>query len=182
MLAASGVSFSHYAVWLMAPLALRLGAAVGRIRRVRARWIVAGGALAVIALMAVGDLVNVGPRPAASVVSDWAADLECVAGMPSVLVVVDHVGANLEAGCAMDVDPMSLALVLPDAGNLTRDRFLASEEWRERWWSYLEGADGAALDPDQLEWLEAEHRAVLEREFVVVERVGGVELWSRRGD
>ncbi|GAA1057571.1 hypothetical protein GCM10017608_17520 [Agromyces luteolus] len=180
-LAASGVSFYHYAVWLMAPLALALGAAVGRIRRTRARRLVAAGGLAVIALMAVGDLVVVGPRPAASVVADWAAEHECVAGMPSVLVVADHVGRNLEAGCTMDVDPLSLSLTLPDAGELTRDRFLASEEWQARWWSYLEGADGAALDPDELDWLDAEHREEFEREFTLVHRVGGLELWSRRG-
>ncbi|WP_353813867.1 hypothetical protein [Agromyces sp. SYSU T00266] len=182
VLAASGVSFYHYAVWLMAPLALALGAAVGRIRRARARRLVAAGGLAVIALMAVGDVVIVGPRPSASVVADWAAEHECVAGMPSVLVVADHVGANIEARCTMDVDPLSLALTLPDAGRLTRDRFLGSEEWQERWWSYLADADGAALDPDELGWLDPAHREEFEREFTVVERIGGLELWSRRSD
>ncbi|WP_400997991.1 ArnT family glycosyltransferase [Agromyces sp. GXQ0307] len=180
VLAASGVSYYHYAVWLMAPLALCLGATVGSIRRTPARRIVAGGALAVITLMAVGDVVVIGPRPAASVVEDWAADLECVAGMPSRLVVADHVGANLDAGCTMDVDPMSLALVMPDARSLTRERFLDSDEWRDRWWSYLDGADGAVLDPEEVEWLDDERRESFEREFEVVERIGRLELWSRR--
>ncbi|MRX42360.1 hypothetical protein [Agromyces kandeliae] len=181
-LAASGVSFYHYAAWLMAPLALSLGAAVGRLRRARARRIVAAGALGVIGLMAVGDLVVIGPRPEASVVAGWAADHDCVAGMPSVLVVADHVGANLDAGCTMDVDPLSLSLTLPDSGRLTRDRFLASSEWQDRWWSYLEDADGAALDPDELDWLDPAHRDEFERDFAVVERIGGLELWSRQAD
>ncbi|WP_353829087.1 glycosyltransferase 87 family protein [Agromyces sp. SYSU T0242] len=175
----SAMFFYHYAAWIMAPLALSLGAAVGRLRRRRLRVAAVAAASAVLALMAAGDLRSATPTPSASTIRAWATSHDCVAGMPSVLVAADHVGANLAGGCPMDVDPLSLGMTLPEAGNLTHRGLIESTEWTDRWWSYVEGADGAAITADQREWFTPAQRERFEDEFRLDGVVGRIELWSR---
>lgn len=182
LLAIAAMFFYHYATWLMAPLALSLGAAAGRLRRARVRRVVVAGCLAVLAMMTVGDLVRVGPAPAATRMQAWAVQHQCVAGMPSALVAADRVAAGLRGDCPMDIDPLSLGMTLPNAGSLSHRELIESEEWQARWWSYLEGADAAIITPAQRAWLSPAHAAEFEAAFVRDGTIGHHELWSRRAD
>ncbi|WP_188741781.1 hypothetical protein [Agromyces bauzanensis] len=182
LLAVASMFFYHYAAWLMAPLALSLGAAVGRLRRARVRHLVLAGGLVILMLMAAGDLVRVRPTPSATQLQEWAAGRECVAGMPSTLVAADRVGADLDHGCPMDVDPLSLGMTLPNAGSLSHRGLIESDEWQARWWSYIEGADAAVITPGQREWLSPTHAAEFEAAFVQDGTIGDHELWRRPAD
>jgi len=181
VLAVSAMFFYHYAAWLMAPLALSLGAAVGRLRHVVVRRAVLALSLVVLAVMAAGELVPAETTPSARVLQAWAADRSCVAGMTSTLVAADRVATNLDNDCPMDIDPLSLGMTLPNAASLSHRDLVESEAWHARWWSYVEGADAAVMLPSERAWLSEDRLAHFERQFVLDDRIGPYELWIRQG-
>jgi alpha-1,2-mannosyltransferase len=180
LIAASGVFYNHYATWVLAPLALSTGAAVAALshRRVR-RGLVAG--IAAVALVAgLAGLTAVRPTSLRiDEVTAWSSTRECVWGDPTKLIQADTVQRNIARGCAFDVDPFGVGLVLvgPDAaGDAVQDEPVVHQHT----WRQLERADGVVLGTEPAPRAGGSPGRFAE-EFAPAGSSDGVGMWSRRG-
>ncbi|WP_152659492.1 hypothetical protein [Demequina salsinemoris] len=108
----SNTFYYHYATWVIAPLSLSIGHAVGLIRR-QPLQIALATAAALVAMLAVAksalSIESSDLRPAE--IAAWSSTRSCVWGYPTELIQADAVRKNIQNGCAFDVDPLGFWLV-----------------------------------------------------------------------
>jgi hypothetical protein len=164
--------YYHYASWVVAPLALCLGAVTVAVRRLPARRLTAAVAGAAILIVGAGNLI----RPATPVgsptdLTDAASAYDCVWGTPSQLIVADRLSAALANECAIDIDPFGVALADFREGAGRTDSPLWNALWVDHAWEQITSAEavmlqpgngGSFFTPEQLEEFESRREILFE--------------------
>ena len=184
VLAASPVFYYHYAAWATAPLALVVGAAVGRF--VRPGWRVKATLISIaipLLVMTISGLRHLessvleGPALTA-----WGSRHNCTWAFPQQLVSTNSVSSNLRNGCSFDIDPFGVGLTLSDSAVISDDSELTigNARWRERAWKQIGGSDGLILPRDMSKWwFDETQRRVITSDFAVSIATDQVGYWER---
>lgn len=174
--------YYHYASWIIAPLALCLGAATLGIRRIRMRRTTAVVAAAVIIGVGAGDLLRPTlPGGAPRELAAEASSYECVWGTPSQLIVADRLSSGIENGCDIDIDPFGVALTEFREGAGRADLPQWNDLWVAHAWAQITTADAVVIgvaDNDEA-FFTPERRAEFARDFFLVFEDGRTALWAR---
>lgn len=175
--------YYHYASWIIAPLALCLGAVTIAVRRLRARRVVAVAAGAAIIVVGAGNLF----RPAVPIGSPiglaaGSAQYDCVWGTPSQLVVADRLSSDLANGCAIDIDPFGVALADFAEGAGRTDAPQWNPLWLDHAWQQITAADAVILQPGMGDaFFTPAQMADFESRFELVYEDDRATVWARSG-
>ena len=180
----AGASFYyHYAPWLMAPLALALGAVTTRLRRRFTRRAVGLTATVAVLVLAAADLRHV-TAPAtdlSATMSEWATTRDYIWGSAPQLIAANAVQDNLDTGCPMDIDTFGNALVVFSTGFTDRDDLSTNTQWISHSWEQIGSSDGVMLPMDKSTWwLTDQQREQFESQFVLAASADQLGLWDRK--
>ncbi|MBD3757443.1 MAG: hypothetical protein IE924_05000 [Microbacterium sp.] len=180
VLATSAVFFYHYVAWVAAPICLLLGVVASRIHPTW-RWVavVPATGLALAHVIATPTAIVPSSYPHQRL-SDWAATRSCVFGWGSDLVAANAVSRNFRNGCAQEVDPGGVFLVMHARGVAQEDVSIESPAWLAHEWRLAQGADGAIISNWRADWLLRSERPPYRDLFVELWNDHGITVWNRR--
>ena len=184
VLAACPVFYYHYAAWAAAPIALVIGAAIGKFSRPGWRIKLMLPLITIpLLVMIVGGLRHLESRvPNASTLTAWGSRHSCTWAFPQQLISTNSVSSNLHNGCYFDVDPFGVGLTLSHSAVITDDSELTtgSTRWRERAWSQIIRSDGLILPRDMSQWwFDETQRRMITKEFELSAADDQVGYWDR---
>lgn len=178
-LAFSVVYYPTYASWLIGPLALSTGAAAGRLRAPAAKKATAITLALFVAVSACGEWLRFDSSPVNTSTTAWAAQFRCVWASPEDVLQANATSRNIDNGCAGDVDPFGIGLILghpkpvPGVPN-------TPDAWNARMWAQVETSDGVILPRDQKWWwFTPAQRTAFLAQFHLDETANRHGLWSR---